>query len=140
MSVDCEGNGPVNMLYMHGTADTKVPWNGLSVKDTDGNPQLVTMSIHDSVNFWVDRNRCSTEVNQMEIPPRDSSSLTRVKTFASTNCQTSAEVVLFAIIGGGHNWPGVAGFIPAPIAGGVNMDIHASDVIWSFFSAKQLDR
>lgn len=118
MSVDCEGNGPVNMLYMHGTADTKVPWNGLSVKDTDGNPQLVTMSIHDSVNFWVDRNRCSTEVNQMEIPPRDSSSLTRVKTFASTNCQTSAEVVLFAIIGGGHNWPGVAGFIPAPIAGG----------------------
>jgi len=140
MSVDCEENGPVNMLYMHGTADTKVPWNGLSVKDTDGNPQLVTMSIHESVNFWVDRNRCSAEVTQMEIPPLDSSALTRVKTFASTNCQTNAEVVLFAIIGGGHNWPGVADFIPAPIAGRVNMDIHASDVIWSFFSAKQLDR
>jgi len=140
MSVDCESNEPVNLLYMHGTADTKVPWNGLSVKDTDGNPQLVTMSIHDSVNFWVDRNRCSAEVNQMEIPPRDSSSLTRVKTFASTNCELNAEVVLFAIIGGGHNWPGVADFIPASIAGRVNMDIHASDVIWSFFSAKQLER
>jgi hypothetical protein len=30
--------------------------------------------------------------------------------------------------------------VPAPIAGRVNMDIHASDVIWPFFSAKQLDR
>ena len=28
----------------------------------------------------------------------------------------------------------------APTAGRVNMDIHASDVIWSFFSAKQLER
>jgi len=140
MSADCKDNGPVNMLYMHGTADTKVPWNGLSVNDADGNPQLVTMSIHDSINFWIDRNRCSAEVTQMEIPPRDSSSLTRVKTFASTNCEVNAEVVLFAIIGGGHNWPGVADFIPAPTAGLVNMDIHASDVIWSFFSAKQLDR
>ena len=140
MSVDCDNEGPVNMLYMHGTADTKVPWNGLSVKDTDGNPQLVTMSIRDSVNFWIDRNRCSAEVNQMEIPPRDSSSLTRIKTFASTNCKLNAKVVLFAIIGGGHNWPGVADIIPAPTAGRVNMDIHASDVIWSFFSAKQLER
>ncbi len=140
MSVDCENEGPVNLLYMHGTADTKVPWNGLSVKNTDGNPQLVTMSIHDSVNFWVDRNRCSAEVTQMEIPPLDSSSLTRVKTFASTNCELNAEVILYAIIGGGHNWPSVADFIPAPTAGRVNMDIHASDVIWSFFSTKQLDR
>ena len=76
----------------------------------------------------------------MEIPPRESSSLTRVKTFSSTNCQANAEVVLYAIMGGGHNWPGVADFIPASIAGRVNMDIHASDVIWSFFSVKQLDK
>ncbi len=76
----------------------------------------------------------------MEIPPRESSSLTHVKTFASTNCEVNAEVVLFAIIGGGHNWPGVADFNPASFTGRVNMDIHASDVIWSFFSTKQLDR
>ena len=139
MSIECENNAAVNMLYMHGTDDTKVPWNGLSVKDADGNPQLVTMSIRDSVKFWVDRNQCSTEVTSMEISPRQSSSPTRVKSFSSTNCQTRAEVVLYAIIGGGHNWPGVADFIPASIAGRVNMDIHASDVIWSFFSTKPLD-
>ena len=42
------------------------------------------------------------------------------------------EVVLYAIIGGGHNWPGALDIIPPSIAGRVNMDIHACDVIWSF--------
>ena len=140
MSVDCVNNGTVNILYMHGTADTKVPWNGLSVKDGDGNPQLVIMSIRDSVKFWVDRNQCGPEVTQLDIPPRQASTATRVKSFSSKNCRSGTEVVLYAIIGGGHNWPGVADFIPAAIAGQVNMDIHASDVIWSFFSTKQLDR
>jgi len=140
MSVDCASNGAVNMLYIHGTADAKVPWNGLSVKDAEGNLQLVTMSIRDSVKFWVDRNRCGPKVTQLDIPSRQPSTVTRVKSFSSKNCQSGTEVILYAIIGGGHNWPGVADFIPAAIAGQVNMDIHASDVIWSFFSTKPLDR
>jgi polyhydroxybutyrate depolymerase len=46
-------------------------------------------------------------------------------------------VKLYAIIGGGHNWPGVADAIPAAIAGQVNLDVHASDVAWSFFNRHQ---
>ncbi len=48
--------------------------------------------------------------------------------------------MLYAIINGGHNWPGVADFIPADIAGRVNLDILASDIIWSFFKSKTLAR
>jgi polyhydroxybutyrate depolymerase len=136
MSIECENRVAVNMLYMHGTADTKVPWKGLSIKDANGNPQLVTLSIRDSVKFWIDRNQCGPEVTQLDIAPRQASTLTRVKIFSSKNCRSDTEVVLYAIIGGGHNWPGVADFIPAAIAGQVNTDIHASDIIWSFFSTK----
>ncbi len=138
MPLDCENHTPVNMLYMHGTADTKVPWNGLSVKDANGELQLVTMSITGSVKFWAERNRCSPEVTSREIPPGDSSPGTRVKILSSNGCNANAEVVLYAILGGGHNWPGVPDFIPPSVAGRVNLDIHASDVIWSFFNAKQL--
>ena len=59
MSVDCNNNAPVNMLYLHGTADIKVPWKGLGIEDASGNQQLVTMSIANSVKFWANRNRCS---------------------------------------------------------------------------------
>lgn len=52
MPIECTNKGPVNMLYMHGTADKKVPWKSLAVTDDDGNQQLVTMSITDSVKFW----------------------------------------------------------------------------------------
>lgn len=136
MTSECVNNGPVNMLYMHGTADSKVPWKGLAVTNGDGVQQRVTLSITNSVKFWAGRNQCSAEVISEDIPPKGSSAGTRVKVLSSNNCADNAEVILYAIIGGGHNWPGTPGVIPPSIAGQVNMDIHASDVIWSFFSTK----
>lgn len=135
MAIACVDGGPVNMLYMHGTADTKVPWQGLAVADAAGNRQPVTMSITGSVKFWSGRNRCSADVDSREIPVKGNSPGTRVKVLSARHCMDSAAVVLYAIIGGGHNWPGAPGIIAPAIAGEVNMDIHASDVIWSFFSA-----
>ncbi len=137
MPVECKSDPAVNMLYMHGTADEKVPWQGLGVKDADGNQQLVTMSVMNSVKFWVARNRCGPDVNSKELLPRGNSPGTHVKIFTSSECEGNAQVVLFAIVGGGHNWPGKPDFIPPGIAGRVNMDIHASDVIWQFFSDSQ---
>lgn len=137
MPVECGNDTSVNILYIHGTADEKVPWKGLAVEDGNGNWQLVTMSITDSLKFWSSRNHCGTEVTAREIPPAGQSPGTRVKVLGATECSAGAEVVLYAIVGGGHNWPGVPGFIPPPVAGRVNMDIHASDVVWSFFEGKR---
>jgi polyhydroxybutyrate depolymerase len=138
MPIECVNRGPVNMLYIHGTADEKVPWEGLAVTDGDGSQQLVTISITNSVKFWANRNQCSPDVVSKNLPPKGNSPGTRVKILSSNDCMGNAEVVLYAIIGGGHNWPGAPGIIPPSIAGRVNMDIHASDVIWSFFSTKSL--
>ena len=140
MPVDCKNSTPVNILYMHGTADSKVPWNGLGIEDANGNQQRVTMSIVNSVKFWASRNQCSPNVNAREIPSQGNSPGTYVKVFSSKKCIENVEVVLYAIIGGGHNWPGVPDIISTSVAGRVNMDIHASDVIWSFFSGKSINR
>ena len=40
------------------------------------------------------------------------------------DCIENAEVWLYEVVGGGHDWPGSNG----------NMDINASEEIWSFFS------
>ena len=136
MDLKCKRETPINMLYIHGTADELIPWRGLGIEDENGNRQRVTMSILDSVRFWSDRNQCGSEVRSQELLPAGNSPGTHVKILKSTQCANNAEVVLFAIIGGGHNWPGRTDFISPRIAGRVNMDIHASDVIWSFFDTK----
>ena len=133
MTDSCAGNRPLDALYLHGTADQLVPWEGLNLEDPDGNRQLVTLSLAQSVKFWARRNRCDAEVDAYAIEPAGRSPGTSVRVIASRECHGNTDVLLYAIIGGGHNWPGVAGFIPESVSGPVNLDIHASDVIWSFF-------
>ncbi len=138
MPPNCKNSNPVNILYLHGTEDRLVPWQGLAIKDGTGSQQQVTMSMTETLKFWSDHNGCSANVSSKSIPPKEGSSQTRVSIFSASQCRDNTEVMLFGIIGGGHNWPGVTGIIPESIAGQVNMDIHASDVIWSFFKNKKL--
>lgn len=133
MLVECKEYLPVNILYIHGTDDAIVPWQGHWIEDMRGNRQLVAMSIKDSLKFWSRRNHCRPEITGEELPQTGDSPGTSVRFLTARECEADAEVSLYAIIGGGHNWPGNREVIPPRIAGSVNMDIHASDVIWSFF-------
>lgn len=132
----CARSGPVDALFVHGTADSVVPWQGLDVDDGRGNRQRVTLPIADSLRYWAAHNRCAANIDVRDLPASGRSPGTRVKRLSARACAASARVALYAIIGGGHNWPGVAGTIPAPVAGAVNLDIHASDVIWTFFAGR----
>jgi polyhydroxybutyrate depolymerase len=129
----CKSYRPVNILYIQGTEDSLVPWRGLRINGQDGQPQQVTMSITDSLKFWSQRNRCAAEVVDRELVQQGNSPGTSVRVLSARDCEGEAEVTLYAILGGGHNWPGSRGVIPPRVAGRVNMDIHASDVIWAFF-------
>lgn len=132
----CARSRPIDALYLHGTADRLLPWRGLGVDDGLGDRQQVTLPIADSLRYWSALNRCAGEIDVRDLVPSGRSPGTRVKVVSSRACAKDARVALYAVIGGGHNWPGVAGAIPAPIAGAVNLDIHASDVIWKFFSRR----
>lgn len=137
MPAHCANTAPVDALYVHGTSDRSVPWQGLSVEDEAGNRQRVTLSIAESVRFWVERNACDAEANAYDLPPAGQSPGTRVKVVSSKDCAGGSSVVLYAVIGGGHNWPGSVDVIPPSVAGPVNLDIHASDVVWSFFEDRR---
>ena len=132
----CQDGAPINMLIMHGTADSKIPWRGIGIQDSQGNRQLVTLSIANTMKYWTVHNRCGPDVADQAIVQGGNSPGTEVKIYTSSECANSTSVVLYAVIGGGHNWPGVANFIPPDIAGNVNLDIHASDVVWEFFRTR----
>ena len=130
----CRRIRPIDALYIHGTEDRTVPWEGAGIRDGQGNQQTVALPVSSSLKFWADGNGCNPEVSMRELPAGGLSPGTRVRIIETRECVGDARVALYAVLGGGHNWPGVEGVIPPAVAGAVNLDIHASDVIWSFFT------
>jgi polyhydroxybutyrate depolymerase len=124
---------PIPIITMHGTHDSIIPWGGV--------PDRGVYSATDTVSFWLGRNRCDVEnVAEEELPQLGYSPQTQVRRFIFDCSATNTGVQFYAVVNGGHNWPGIAGEIPEEIADDQNMDFHASQVIWDFFALYTLDR
>ncbi|MBZ0294909.1 MAG: hypothetical protein K8L99_20270, partial [Anaerolineae bacterium] len=128
----CEQASPVPIMFIHGTHDISIPWNGMP-REFSGRTLYVTAPVLNSLEYWVQHNDCGEEYQQNDIPPAGDSPETTVRQLIF-NCANDTQTIFYGIAGGGHNWPGVPDRIPADIAGKVNTDINASEVIWEFFS------
>lgn len=121
---------PAPMLFIHGTEDVSIPWTGISDSRTG---LVVSYPVSQTLGFWADFKGCSLEADYEEMPESGESPGTRVLYHTFPDCDDDKPLIFYMIGGGGHNWPGVPGRVPERIAGLVNMDIHASEVIWEFF-------
>ncbi len=123
------------MLLMHGTADTNIPWEGTPI--TRGDQTIyVTYPLPEILGFWAAFNNCQADAETTDIPTTDADAETQVRKLA-VSCPDNASVVLYAIIGGGHTWPGQPSGTISPMAGAVNQDIDAAEEIWNFFAPHQ---
>lgn len=129
----CPENGNVPMLLMHGTDDISIPWDGIP-QQVGG--EAVALSVDGTATFWTDFNECERDSEITDIP---ASGTTQVRILELTDCPEGAAVILYGIMGGGHNWPGFPGRISDQIAGEVNTDINANQVVWDFVSRYTLD-
>ena len=117
---------PVAVLYIHGTRDQNVPYEGGEVVGRSG----VAISAARLVDLWVKANGCVTSVRTEQLPDRDPNDGTRVRRDVYGPCRAGTEVLFYTIEGGGHNWPG------KPVAvefGPATKDIDATELIWEFF-------
>ncbi len=129
---------PVPILIINGTADPLERWEGGEIRlgrRTFG----VVLSVADTVKFWVEKNQCSSPPVITQLPDKDPSDGTTVRTEAYGDCQDSAEVVLYAIEGGGHIWPGGSQYLPEAIIGKTSQEFNASEVIWQFFKEHPME-
>ena len=123
---------PVSVLHFHGTKDEFLPFEG------GKGPKSVTgthfLSVDQSIGVWVKANGCD-EPPRVELLSKsgDEMTVTR-KTYGPG--RDGAEVVLVAIEGGGHTWPGKKS--PAKILGKSAMNISANDLMWEFFQRHEL--
>ncbi len=130
----CNPSCPVSVLAINNVADPLVPFEGGDIHSSLHKVKLgKVLSAEKSVEFWVTRNKCSDSPEIAREPDRDPGDGTRVSRTLYTGGINGTEVILYAIDGGGHTWPGGIQYKPAGIIGKTCRDIDACEVIWSFF-------
>lgn len=124
------------VLVEHGTEDRSISWEGITHMPEPGT-LAVTRGVLQSVSFFVARNGCLTAgADRTDIQPSDDE--TSVVQFDFADCTTGMPVRFFAVMGGGHGWPGVDN-LRREIAGSVNRDINLSRELWEFFRDYRLE-
>jgi polyhydroxybutyrate depolymerase len=134
LEFECLPKMPVSLLAINNINDPLVPFDGGEIVGHFGMKKLgKVLSVNVSVYYWVIQNGCNhTPVINME-PDRDPRDGTRVRREEYSGGKDGSEVILYAIYGGGHTWPGGYQYLPAWIIGKTSRDIDANEIIWSFF-------
>jgi polyhydroxybutyrate depolymerase len=131
----CLPEFPMPTLIIHGTADQIVPFDGGLREEIIRNPNY--LSAGQNASWWATQNGCLDSPRVERIPDRVPEDGTRVKVYRFEDCGPGREVVLYAVEGAGHTWPGSPNNAPASIVGPTSFEINASEVIWSFFSGQR---
>lgn len=135
MEAVCTGSEPVRLLFIHGTFDTNIPFNGL-MREVAGRSVRVLYSVPDTLAFWAERSGCNPDLEAERLPSLRRAPATEVHVFTFRGCAEGAALKLYAVSGGGHNWPGRPGLIPEEVAGTVSTELDASRTIWTFFAGE----
>ena len=114
----------IPMIAFHGTADPIVPYEGGDFMDA-GLPPVAAWA-----DAWVERNGCAADE-----PTETTGAVSGIR---YTDCEGGADVVLYTVEGGGHQWTG-GGEAPGFIVGEMNRDVNATELMWEFFSAHPLN-
>ncbi|NND99303.1 MAG: prolyl oligopeptidase family serine peptidase [Pirellulaceae bacterium] len=136
---------PVSVLYMNGTQDPLVPYDGGPVvvelfpnlaKFRRGGPvgRGICIATDEAVELWVRRNGLkSKRPTKSSLPDRDRDDGSTVEQTMWTGGRDGTAVALYRVIGGGHTVPGGMQYLPERIIGKTNRDIDGLETIWQFF-------
>jgi polyhydroxybutyrate depolymerase len=124
----CTDHRPVPMIAFHGTADPMTPYNGgRTWVAPESFPSIPAWTAN-----WAKRNRCGPN-------PAESAVATDVTRTEYTKCADDADVVLYTIHRGGHQWFGGQP-LPEWFVGPTTRSIDATSQMWAFFREHQLTR
>ena len=122
---------PCNALYILGTEDPFVPYEGGVVAGKTGGRVL---SAEESIGFWLEKNTC---LDSREMTPfiDNKDDGVQVQKIIYSDCHDALEVVLIKMTNAGHQYPQG---IRIPMAGNMCKDINASEEIMKFLKGKSI--
>jgi polyhydroxybutyrate depolymerase len=117
----------VSVLHIHGTADPIVPYGGPGQRT----PKFVRIhSVDETVRVWAAANGCPATPVSESRPAEGMDGCPVVRSVYGPG-RDGAEVVLVAVQGAGHVWPGVT--LGSRLLGPGAPNVPANDLIWDFF-------
>jgi polyhydroxybutyrate depolymerase len=120
---NCAPQHPTGVLTILGTADGISDYNGITF-----NGIQYYMSADETHDYWATANNCDANPTMSTIANTNTSDGSTVERYSWKDALGCTYVEHLKVINGGHDWPGVFG----------NMDIDASQEIWSFVSRYNL--
>ncbi|MBE7440771.1 MAG: prolyl oligopeptidase family serine peptidase [Spirochaetales bacterium] len=129
----CRPVRPISVLFVNGTEDPLVPYDGGSVR-VFGFDRGRILSTDESLAFWKEQADCQGAPVQRLLADFDPADQTRVEEI-SQSCRAGVRLTLLRIIGGGHTWPGGIPYLSERRVGRVSKDIDAAAVIWEWFQS-----
>jgi polyhydroxybutyrate depolymerase len=124
----CTDRRPVPVIMFHGTDDRLTPYHG----GTSAVAPRPFPAVPAFAATWAGRNGCAPDPTDTLVAPD-------VSRRAYVDPTGDATVVLYAIRGGGHTWPGGTP-LPEWFAGSTSNSVDATREMWEFFRAHPLRR
>jgi polyhydroxybutyrate depolymerase len=122
---------PMPVIYMHGTKDHIVSYNGGKMFGRR------IYSQEEILKKWVALDHCNPKPVITTIPDtaHDGTSIIKEE---YTNPENGFKVIGYTINNGGHTWPGGWQYMPKFIVGKTTKNLNACKVIWDFFKGYKL--
>jgi len=141
-SSECgQPENPISVLFMNGTKDTHLPYNGGTISDPP-NPNYGTVySTDESVQIWTKFNQTDTLPVVYPFQDLDKKDKSHIISYTYSNGREGTEVVLYKVIGGGHSAPSILerySWLFEKYFGKQNHDIEMVWEVWKFFRNKSL--
>jgi polyhydroxybutyrate depolymerase len=129
-------NIPVSALFMNGTNDPLLPYNGGQMTGNRGE----VFATENTIDYWVNRNGTNLTPSISVFPNINTNDNSTVEKTVYSNGTNNTEVVLYKVTGGGHTEPSILERYTAPLVpfalGNQNGDIEMVEEVWSFFENK----
>jgi polyhydroxybutyrate depolymerase len=129
IAVNCKPSMPVAAIYIQGTQDPLVSFNGGEMTVGAGGKILSHTQV---IEKWVKLNNCTPNPTITDIPDLSNDG-TSIKKRTYPNGTNGSEVVSYVVLNGGHTWPLGSQYLGENTIGKTSQDMNANEVIWEFF-------
>ena len=133
---------PISVLFMNGTNDNNLPYNGGTIGNPPNPDHGTVFSTEVSVNIWTTFNQTDTVPVVYNFPDLDTEDGGTVTRYTYSNGIEGTEVILYKVFGGGHSAPSIREQYSALFErffNKQNHDIEMTTEVWEFFKNKRLN-
>jgi len=133
---------PISILFMNGTDDNHMPYNGGTIGNPPDPDNGTVFSTDETINYWINFDHTDTIPETYTFPDLDTTDGGVVQRFVYKNGNLGTEVVLYKVNGGGHSAPSIKeqySDFYEQYFNKQNHDIEMTTEVWNFFKTKTLN-